>query len=75
MKADLGSNSKYILLLGVLMPHLLRADIVAGERINTAARCKTNCIDQGGVFCKQFGVLDWGYCCYTDMGLPCDRRS
>ena len=48
---------------------------IAGDTIRTAQLCNTSCLDQGGVFCRPFGVQDYGYCCYTEMGLPCDKRS
>ena len=58
----------------LLLTQRVSADITQG-RMNSAEKCKSLCIDQGGTFCKPFGVYDWGYCCYTDMGLPCDKRT
>ncbi len=53
----------------------VKSDIVSGEVISDTKRCKTNCIDRGGTFCKSYGELTTGFCCYSSMAIPCDARS
>ncbi len=69
--------SKGLSFLLILLGNLtyVKSDIVSGEVISQAKRCKTNCIDQGGTFCKSFGELRTGFCCYSSMAIPCDARS
>ncbi len=43
---------------------IVGAQINVGEQMTSAFKCKTSCIDQGGVFCKPFGEDLTGYCCY-----------
>ncbi len=43
---------------------IVEAQINLGEQMTSAFKCKTSCIDQGGVFCKPFGEDLTGYCCY-----------
>ena len=67
--------SKIMIFFAIFSLSSVSGGITAGETIRTPQRCKTACLDEGGVFCRPFGVPDSGFCCYTDMGLPCDRRS
>ena len=51
-------------LITLFLTAIVHADINVGEQMTSAFKCKTSCIDPGGVFCKPFGEDLLGYCCY-----------
>jgi hypothetical protein len=53
-----GLNSKTIIvsLFAIFSLRSVSGGITAGETMRTPQRCKTACLDEGGVFCRPFGI-------------------
>lgn len=47
----------------------------SGDGMSKAADCRANCVDKGGVFCKNFGVDNFGYCCDSANTSPCSMQT
>ncbi len=58
-----------------LLPSLAFAQYKNGDGMKTAKACKETCVDKGGVFCRDFGELSFGYCCDSPTTSPCNLRS
>jgi len=47
----------------------------SGQEYTTARQCKVECVDTGGVFCRDYATPSAGFCCFTPTTSPCDLRN
>lgn len=59
----------------LLLVTLASAQYKNGDGMQTAKQCRESCVNKGGVFCRNFGELNFGYCCDSPTTSPCSKST